>query len=97
MLRITPLCREAEKTVLKVEGRIAGRDADLLDRELSCAFRETPCVVLDVDGIRFVDRLGIEVLQRWSEKHLVFRGGSAFVRVVLETYGLNGRQEGDDQ
>ncbi len=89
MLRITPLSRDTHITVLKVEGWIAGRDIDLLDRELTCAFQKTSCVILNFDGIRFIDLAGIKRLC-WSQKHLSIRGGSPFIRIMLKTYGLDG-------
>jgi anti-anti-sigma regulatory factor len=45
-------------------------------------------LVLDLEGVRFIDREGMAMLQRWSGEQLVLRNASRFVHRRLEKYGL---------
>ena len=88
MLRITEMSCSREESVLKVEGWVTGRGAVLLEEESAGRLRLVPHLVLDLEGVRFIDATGIAVLKRWSGKRLVLRGGSLFVRALLRQHGL---------
>jgi len=45
--------------------------------------------VLDLDGVRFIDREVTELLRTWIADGLVLRGGSIFVRLLLRKRGLS--------
>jgi len=88
MVRLTVISQTEEDVVLKVEGWVSGADVALLEEEGTRLLGETERLILDVRGVRFIDREGIALLQRWWGKRLVLRGGSPFVRLVLEKHGL---------
>ena len=88
MLRLTVISQTKEEAVLKVEGWVSGADVALLREEGIRLLRETERLVLDLDGVQFIDREGIALLKRWSGDWLVLRGGSLFVRGLLEEHGL---------
>ena len=88
MLRITLLSQDKEEVILKVEGRIAGADVALLEREIRGKFELTQRLVLDLQGLKHIDREGLELLKHWSTGKLVLRDSSVFVRTLLQTYGL---------
>ena len=46
-------------------------------------------LVLNLDGTRYIDRAGIDLLRRWSEERLTLRGASPFVQTLLEIHGLD--------
>ncbi len=88
MLRITEMSCTCEEAVLKVEGWVTGRGAVLLAEEGARRLQLAPLLVLDLEGVQFIDTAGIGVLKRWSGNGLVLRGGSLFVRALLRQHGL---------
>ena len=88
MLRLTVISQTREEGVLKVEGWVSGEDVVLLEEEGTRLLGETERLVLDLEGVRSIDREGIALLKRWSGERLVLRGASPFVRTVLEEEGL---------
>lgn len=88
MLRLTVVSQTCEEVVLKVEGWVSGENVALLEEESTRLLREAERLVLDLDGVQFIDREGIALLKRWSGKRLELRGGSLFVRGLLEEHGL---------
>ena len=88
MLRLTIRSQTPEQVVQEVHGWVSGKDVEILEQEGTRLFQQTQCLVLDLEGVRFIDRAGIELLQRWSGERLVLRGGSPFVRALLEEHGL---------
>ena len=89
MLRISLISRSAEEVVLKIDGRLGGEDVHLLEREGGCYLRETKCLVLELEGIRFIDQAGIDLLRRWSGERLELRNASPFVQTLLKSHGLD--------
>ena len=88
MVRLTVISQTKEEAVLKVEGWVSGADAALLEEEGTRLLGESERLVLDLEGVRFIDREGIALLRRWSGERLELRGASPFVRTVLEEEGL---------
>ena len=68
--------------------RISAPDVALLEEEGTGLLREAERLVLDLRGVRYLDREGIALLKRRSGEPLVLRGASPFVRTVLEEEGL---------
>ena len=88
MLRIGVVSHTPEEVVLKVEGWIAGESVILLEEEGRRWLERTERLVLDLTGVRFIDRRGRALLKRWSEERCELRGGSPFVRAQLTSWGL---------
>lgn len=88
MLRLNTTWQREGEVVVVVEGRVADGDVALLDREIARHVAWAGRIELDFDGVRFIDEAGLEVLQGWRRKGVVLRGGSSFVRALLETRGL---------
>jgi len=88
MVRLTVISQTKAEAMLKVEGWVSGADAALLEEEGTRLLGESERLVLDLEGVRFIDRKGIALLQRWSGERLALRGASPFVRTVLEEEGL---------
>ena len=88
MLRITLLSQSTEEAVLKIEGRITGADVALLECEIRGKFEQAQRLVLDLQGLKHIDREGLELLKHWSADQLVLRDSSVFVRTLLQTHGL---------
>ena len=88
MLRLTVTSQTSREIVLKVEGWVAGGQVDLLEEEGARQLQEAECLVLDLNGVRFIDRAGIALLKRWAGERLVLRGGSSFIQTLLQTHGL---------
>ena len=93
MLRITEISRSSEKVALRVEGWIAGQDVQLLEDEGLLCLTSSEHLVLDLDGVQFIDRAGLVLLKDWSQKGVRLGGGSWFVRVLLATHGLQDAEE----
>lgn len=88
MVRLTVVTQTPEKVVVKVEGWVSGADVALLSEEGTRLLQESERLLLDLNGVRFIDREGVALLQRWSKEGAVLRGGSLFVRGLLEKHGL---------
>jgi hypothetical protein len=48
-------------------------------------------VVLELSALRFVDERGLDLLAGWVREGMALRGGSPFVRKLLEQRGLESR------
>jgi hypothetical protein len=64
MLRITREDESHARATLRLEGTIAGEWAGLLERECFSLLRTRGVVCLDLAGVSYVDRGGVEVLDR---------------------------------
>ena len=88
MLRLTATSQSECQVVLAVDGWVAGVDVALLEQEIARQLGDAEELVLDLGGVRFIDKAGLALLERWSGHRLVLRGGSSFVRALLETHRL---------
>lgn len=85
MLRVTVAETNLTEVVLRVEGWLSGGNVSLLEQEGSPWFGSLRRVVLDLDGVRFIDEPGVRLVRDWIAQGAVTRGGSAFVRLMLVT------------
>ena len=81
---------------LKLEGRIVAEWAALLERECFGVLRSQGAVSLDLAGINFVDRAGVEALERLSRAGVEIGCRSGPVAGVLEGEGLRVTRDADD-
>jgi anti-anti-sigma factor len=88
MLRITLQTQSSDEVVLKVEGWITGEEVKVLQEEGAHWLKRTGHLVLDLAGVRFIDRAGIALLQSWQGDQLALCGATPFVHALLETHGL---------
>ena len=88
MLRISVVSQTPEEVVLKVEGWVVREAVGLLEQEGQRWLDQGRQVVLDLEGVCFIDRAGLELLSGWAGTRLVLRRGSSFVRVQLQSRGL---------
>ena len=91
MLRLVPQSQDPDETVLEAHGWISGENVPLLEQEGESWRRQTRRLVLDLTGVRSIDRAGAALLHRWVAEGLLLRGGSAFVRELLREHGLAGQ------
>ena len=83
-MRITLMSQTPEEVALKVEGWVSGSNVELLEQEGARWLRQVGRLTLDLNGVRFVDEAGVALLRRWPEDRLILRGGSMFIRELLE-------------
>ena len=76
MIRLEVIAQNRTEAVLRVEGWVSGANVRLLQEEGARLLQQSRRLVLDLDGVRFVDRSGLALLRRWSGEHLELRGGS---------------------
>ena len=88
MVRLTVISQTPDEIVLKVEGWVSEAEVLLLEQTLADAFRRTERLELELKGMKFINRAGIDLLKRWPGERLVLRGGASFIRTLLETHGL---------
>jgi len=88
MLQIVPFEGHSDPPGLTVHGRITGDDVTLLAREVEPCLEAGNSLVLDLDGVRAIDRESTERLRGWVDQGLALRGGSMFVRLLLRKRGL---------
>ena len=88
MLHLRVQAQSREETVLAVQGWIAGNGVPLLEQVVAAHRQPGRQLVLELSAVRFVDEAGLELLRRWTGEGVVLRGGSPFVRKLLETHGI---------
>ena len=88
MVRLTVISQTEEEATLKIEGWVSGAGVGVLEEEGTRLLGETQRLILDLSGVRFMDREGISLLERWSGDRLTLRGASRFLHTLLERHGL---------
>lgn len=88
MLRLTLLSQTPVETVLALDGWLMGEDVALLEQEGRPWLQEASRLVLDLKGVQFIDREGIELLRRWVGEGVVLRDGTPFIQALLAAYGV---------
>jgi anti-anti-sigma regulatory factor len=84
MLRIELDDVNAHRVSLSLQGRIAGEWADLLEDECRELLLGGISVVLDLSGVVFVGRAGLEVLARLSAAGVRIVGASPLIAAMLK-------------
>lgn len=87
-LRITRDGRSRSRATLKLEGSVVAEWAALLERECSELLRSSTAVSLDLAGVGFVDRAGVEAIERLSRAGVEIRCPSGAVASVLLGEGV---------
>ncbi|MBZ5637805.1 MAG: hypothetical protein LAO51_03500 [Acidobacteriia bacterium] len=95
MLRILRDDAAAQRVVLILEGHIAGAWAEVLERECVELSRSGRPVALDLAGVAFIGRSGVEALGRLGRAGVAIVGCSPLIADVLEQEGIEvGRSGG---
>ena len=87
-LRITRERGSRFRANLRLEGRVVAEWAALLERECLDLLLSRGAVRLDLAGVVFVDRAGVEVLGRLSRMGAEIRCRSRLIASVLEGEGV---------
>jgi|SRR5215467_3778656 len=94
--RITREKGSRARAMLRLEGRVVAEWAALLERECSELLRSSTPVSLDLAGVGFVDRAGVEALERLSRAGVEIRCPSGAVASVLLGEGVRVLRDADD-
>lgn len=94
--RITREEGSRSRATLKLEGRVVAEWAALLERECSDLLRSSTSVSLDLAGVGFVDRAGVEALKRLSRAGVEIRCPSGAVASVLLGEGVRVTHDAED-
>ena len=94
-LRITREVGPGLRATLRLEGNLVAEWAALLKHECSGLLRAAAAVSLDLTGVFFVDRAGIETLERLGRAGVEIRCRPGALANVLEGEGIHVRQDGD--
>ena len=95
-LRITRAKGSRSRARLRLEGSVVAEWADLLERECLELLRSRGAVSLDLAGVHFVDRAGVDVFGRLSRAGVEIRCRSRLVASVLEGEGVRVTLDGDE-
>ena len=87
-LRITRRKTPRSRATLVLEGKVAAECAALLERECSGLLRSHPSLSLDLSGVDFVDRAGLQALRRLSRRGVAIVCGPGPVASVIEGEGI---------
>ncbi len=87
MLRLAIQSTDPGQTVLEAHGRIAGEEVAFLEGEAEQWLGKAQALALDLSGVRFIDRAGVELLRRWTDQGVALRNGSPFVQALLRGSG----------
>ena len=88
VLRITIEEGARSRAKLRIEGRVVADWADMLERECVDLLRFWGAMSLDLAGVSFVDRAGVEALGRLSRAGVEIRCPAGPVASVLEGEGI---------
>ena len=88
MVRLTVVSQTPEEARRKIEGWVSGVDVGVLEEEGTRLLGETRRLILDLSGVRYMDREGLSLLERWSGDRLMLCGTSTFLHTLLEKHGL---------
>jgi anti-anti-sigma regulatory factor len=88
-LRITRERGSRYRANLKLEGRLVAEWTALLERECLDLLLSRGAVRLDLAGVVFVDRAGVEVLRRLSHMGVEIHCQSRLIASVLEGEGVH--------
>jgi len=94
-LRITRVKGSRSRATLKLEGSVIAEWAALLQRECSDLLRSWGAVSLDLVDVSFVDRAGVEALERLSRQGVEIRCRPGPVASVLEAEGVRVTRDAD--
>jgi anti-anti-sigma regulatory factor len=83
VLRITRVNAEGPLTTLRIEGRIDGAEVEELSRAASVAADGSARLLLDMSGVTFVDRAGVQLLQDLGARGAELQGCSNFIETLL--------------
>jgi anti-anti-sigma regulatory factor len=87
-LRITRRKAPRSRATLVLEGKVAAEWAALLERECSGLLRSHPSLSLDLSGVTFVDRGGLQAFRRLSRRGVGIVCVPGPVASVLEGEGI---------
>ena len=96
-LRITRENGTCFHAMLRLEGRLVDEWAVLLERECTGLLRAYDTVSLDLTGVRFVDRTGVEALERLTRAGVEVRSCPGTVAGVLEGEGIQVEYDTDEE
>jgi anti-anti-sigma regulatory factor len=88
VLRILRHDQGAERVVLIVEGRIVTEWADVLEEECLALIGSHLRVALDLSGVSFIGRRGVDVLRRLGRGGVEIEGCSPLIAETLEQEGI---------
>ena len=95
VLRITRDDEPVSGVTLKLDGRLTDPWAGLLEQECSRALRSTRPVIIDLSGVAFVDRAGLDTLSRLDREGVSIRGCSDLVASILTAEGNRAERASD--
>jgi len=84
VLRITKVAESPSHVILQLEGWIVSAWVAVLERECLTALRAQRTVLLDFSGVIFVNRRGVEMLQRLASDNLRIINCSALIEDLLQ-------------
>jgi anti-anti-sigma regulatory factor len=87
MLKITKIQESRSEVLLKLEGKITAKWADLLDRECRLLLRQEKAVYLDCTNVDFIDAGGVEVLNGLPRTQVTLMSAPGFVTELLQIGG----------
>jgi anti-anti-sigma regulatory factor len=79
--------RQSGRRTLKIEGRIDGAGTEELYRAVAGALAARDTLVLDMSGVTYVDRVGVEVLRKLVAHGASLEACSSFLDALLNGEG----------
>ena len=83
-MKVTTTMDQSGQTVFKLEGRLADSWVDELARVAAAATNGGAQVILDLEGLSFVDVRGLALLRGAAERGARLTGGSPFVAALID-------------
>ena len=87
MLKITKTELNGSRVVIKLEGKITGQWAELLDGECRAELKNLKALELDCASVDYIDEQGVEVLKNLPRKQVTLLSAPGFVTELLHMGG----------
>ena len=87
MLKITKTELNGSRMVLRLEGKITGQWAELLDRECRAELRKVKSIELNCARVDFLDEKGVEVLKNLPREQVTLISAPGYVTELLQIGG----------
>ncbi len=83
MIRIAVETQSPQEVVLKIDGDLSQAHVDLLVEEGAYWRQRAPRLVLDLAQVKFIDEIGLSLLQEWTGPQLEIRRIPRFIAALL--------------
>ena len=88
MIRIAVERQSVQEAVLKIDGDLSGAHVEVLVKEGGYWLERVQHLVLDLAEVKFIDEVGLSLLEEWAGPKLEIRRAPRFIAALLAQRGF---------